>query len=260
MWEEKRPSDDLNFYTLLNIVQCGIWLQNDIEKYLSQYDFSYTRFSILLTVFEAGELGITGNEISIKLGLSKVTISKLIKKLEDDKFIEVQTYENDLRKKKFTLTISAIETLHKIIPGYLERMRLIGSNTSVEEKKILIKLLNKINVLDSKKVFSKYNERPISEISKEIEILCKNGERNDIDQVMSYLNELVDIPITKVVDYFLGTVSNIEGMKRIEYYLFNGIQIQRNFAALFFVRIDDWKLVNKAYNLGLIDYIQAYSK
>jgi hypothetical protein len=62
------------------------------------------------------------------------------------------------------------------------------------------------------------------------------------------------------VDYYLGTMKKVEGMKRIEHYLFNGSQIQRNYSTLYFARNDDWKLVDKAYRMGLIDYVQAYSK
>jgi hypothetical protein len=107
---------------------------------------------------------------------------------------------------------------------------------------------------------SQFNERPLSEKSEEIKELCRSGTAESIDRVMEFLDETSDIPVTRVVDYYLGTVKSIEGMKRIEYYLFNGTQIQRNYATLFFVRINDWKLVEKAYKMGLIDYIQANSK
>ena len=260
MWEGKRPSDDLNFYSLLGIVQCGIWLQSDLEKYLLSYDLSFGRFSILLAILESEGKVITGNDISIKLGLSKPTITKLVNKLLENNLIEYKVDDLDLRKKRLLLTRDGKKVLEKTIPGYLERMRIIGANISIDEKQLLLKVLNKVNYLDTRKVISQYNERPIGEVSKEIEELCKKGRPEDIDQVMSYLNETVDIPMTKVIDYYLGTISSITGMKQIEYYLFNGSQIQRNFAALFFVRINDWKLVNKAYKLGLIDYIQAYSK
>lgn len=94
----------------------------------------------------------------------------------------------------------------------------------------------------------------------EIKKLCEKGNKEDISKVMSYLNEDVDLPTTKIVDYYLGTVKNCEGIDCIEYFLFNGTQIQRNYCTLFFARRNDWILVNKAYNLGLIDYIQAYSR
>jgi hypothetical protein len=93
-----------------------------------------------------------------------------------------------------------------------------------------------------------------------IKFLCRNGKHKDICTVLAYLNESVDLPTTKVVDYYLGTVCNPEGISCIEHYLFNGTQIQRNYCTLFFARRNDWVIVNRAYKLGLIDYIQAYSR
>ena len=94
----------------------------------------------------------------------------------------------------------------------------------------------------------------------EIKKLCERGFKEDISRVLQYLNEDVDLPTTKIVDYYLGTVKNDEGINHIEHFLFNGTQIQRNYCTLFFARRNEWVIVNKAYDLGLIDYAQAYSR
>lgn len=260
MWKGKRPIDDYNFYSLLGIVQSGMWLQHDIELYLKDFDISLGRFSILLSIFETKDRRISGRDLSRKVGVSKTTISKMLKKLLEHGLINSYSTIQDKRIIKYELTKSGITKLHEIIPGYLMRMRIIGSNISVEEKKQLINILNKINFIDDETILSKFSERPLSEKAKEIKQYCNNGTSEDIDKVMQFLDDASDIPLTRVVDFYLGTVKTIEGMKRIEYYLFNGTQIQRNYATLFFVRIDDWMLVKQAYNMGLIDYIQAYSK
>lgn len=260
MWNGKRPVDDYNFYALLGIVQCGMWLQADIEKYLSTYNLSFGRFSILLALFESETRLLNGVQLSQKLGIGKPTASKLLRRLLEENLLESEIPEHDQRVINYRLTPKGLTKIEAVIPGYLERMRIMGCNISVDEKKYLITILNKITFIDSKVPLSQFNERPLSEKAEEIKALCKCGTAENIDRVMEFLDETSDIPVTRVVDYYLGTVQNIEGMKRIEYYLFNGTQIQRNYATLFFVRIDDWKLVDKAYKMGLIDYIQAYSK
>jgi len=260
MWEGKRPSDDLNFYSLVSIVQCGMWLQDDIEKYLSRYGLSYGRFSILLSILGSEARWLNGNEVAHVVGISKATVSKMVKKLLEEGLLEIKKENSDSRENEYYISTKGKKLLDKIIPGYLERMRIIGSNITIDEKKHLLKILNKVNFIGSKYTLSQFAERPISELSKEIAELCRVGSSESIDTVMEYLNDESDIPTTKVIDYYLGTVESIEGMKRIEHYLFNGTQIQRNYCTLFFVRINDWKLVDKAYKMGLIDYIQAYSK
>lgn len=65
---------------------------------------------------------------------------------------------------------------------------------------------------------------------------------------------------TRIVDYALSLVENDAGIARIEFYLFNGTQIQRNYCSLFFNRRGDWPVVKQAYEQGLIDEIQAYAR
>ena len=89
---------------------------------------------------------------------------------------------------------------------------------------------------------------------------CKTGFSSDVDEVMKLLNQDIDIPTTKIIDFYIGTITNKEGLKRIEYYLFNGTQIQRNYCTLFYLRKNELDIVWKAYKLGLIDEIQAFSR
>jgi hypothetical protein len=89
---------------------------------------------------------------------------------------------------------------------------------------------------------------------------CLEGHTENIDQVLAQLSDTVDLPTTRAVDLYLGMVTNKSGIKQIEHYLFNGTRIQRNYCTLFFARRNDWHLVNRAYQLGLIDKIQAYSR
>lgn len=86
------------------------------------------------------------------------------------------------------------------------------------------------------------------------------GKKKDIDYIISHLNNQSTFKMTRFVDYALSLVTNLEGIKRIEYYLFNGSLIQRNYCSLFLNRNGYWKLVKTAYDQGLIDEIQAYAR
>lgn len=89
---------------------------------------------------------------------------------------------------------------------------------------------------------------------------AKNGTPEDVDFIMGCLSMESTIAMTKYVDFSLGLVCNKEGIKRIEKYLFEGSQIQRNYACLFFNRMGEWPLVKSAFELGLIDEIQAFAR
>lgn len=95
---------------------------------------------------------------------------------------------------------------------------------------------------------------------KELVDRAYRGAPEDIDHILSLLTPDVTLSATRFVDYALGCVESDAGIARIEYYLFNGTQIQRNYCSLFFNRRGDWPIVKKAYRLGLIDEIQAFAR
>lgn len=87
-----------------------------------------------------------------------------------------------------------------------------------------------------------------------------NGAPNDVDFIISNLTNDSSFAMTRFVDYALSLVESTDGMERIKFYLFNGTLIQRNYACLYFNRLGEWQYVKQAYEQGLIDKIQAYSR
>jgi hypothetical protein len=95
---------------------------------------------------------------------------------------------------------------------------------------------------------------------KELIDKAESGFTADIDYIMDKLTADSTLATTRYVDFALSLVTNMEGIKRIEYYLFHGTLIQRNYASLFLNRLGEWRSVRKAYEQGLIDELQAYSR
>lgn len=90
--------------------------------------------------------------------------------------------------------------------------------------------------------------------------LAREGTRASIDEIMTHLNMGMSIAESKIIDYALGLVDSEDGMKVMEDYLFRGTQIQRNYCTLYFIRREEYRLVRQAYDLGLIDYLQAFTR
>ena len=89
---------------------------------------------------------------------------------------------------------------------------------------------------------------------------AETGEVVDVDFIMSHLTSESTFELTRYVDFALSLVDNINGISRIEYYLFNGSLIQRNYSSLFFNRRLDYDIVMRAFSQGLIDEIQAFAR
>lgn len=90
--------------------------------------------------------------------------------------------------------------------------------------------------------------------------LAKTGTAASIDRIMSHLNEHMTLAESKFIDFALGLVEGDEGFQTIERYLFHGTQIQRNYCTLYFARRGEYLIVRKAYDLGLVDAMQAFSR
>lgn len=90
--------------------------------------------------------------------------------------------------------------------------------------------------------------------------LAKEGTSESIGRIMADLTMETPIVETKFIDFALSFVSSEEGLAVMEEYLFKGSQIQRNYATLFFARLGEYLLIRKAYDMGLIDLRQAFSR
>ena len=87
-----------------------------------------------------------------------------------------------------------------------------------------------------------------------------SGLSADVDTLMAALAAQDDFATTRMVDFALSLVDTPPGRRRIRHYLFNGVQIQRNYAALYFKRRGWVDVLDEAVALGLIDTLQAYAK
>ena len=86
------------------------------------------------------------------------------------------------------------------------------------------------------------------------------GDPECVDFIMDHLDDNSNFAATRFVDYALSFVVTNPGIERIQYFLFNGSQIQRNYASLYFNRAGNWLIVKEAFQKGLIDEIQAYAR
>ncbi|NLU38828.1 MAG: hypothetical protein GXX78_08060 [Bacteroidales bacterium] len=89
---------------------------------------------------------------------------------------------------------------------------------------------------------------------------AEHGSESDVDYIMNHLSKDSSLAMTRFVDYALSHVENQNGIKRLEYYLFNGTLIQRNYSSLFFNRRLDYEIVLQAFKEGRIDEIQAFAR
>lgn len=90
--------------------------------------------------------------------------------------------------------------------------------------------------------------------------LAQEGTRASIGEIMQHLDASMTLAESKLIDFALGHVCSAEGVRIMEYYLFQGTQIQRNYCTLYFIRRDEHRIIRQAFDQGLIDAKQAFSR
>ena len=90
--------------------------------------------------------------------------------------------------------------------------------------------------------------------------LANEGTKASVEKLLGHLNLDITIAESKFIDYALGLVKTEAGEKVIKEYLFKGTQIQRNYCTLYFGRRGEYLIVRQAYDAGLVDAKQAFSR
>ncbi len=82
--------------------------------------------------------------------------------------------------------------------------------------------------------------------------LAKEGTKASIDEIMKHLNKNMTLAESKFIDFALGHVESDEGLKIMEYYLFHGTQIQRNYCTLYFGRRGEYLITQLSHIANLL--------
>ena len=136
---------------MLGVLQAGMWLLNDLEKFLAVYGMSHGRFSILLAIVESEGGTLNPASLAKITGRSKATIANLIAKLESDGYIISSVDSSDGRAKRLFLSGKAVVFLNQAVPLFNARLRAMSFKITEEEKLSLLGIISKIDFGDPDK-------------------------------------------------------------------------------------------------------------
>lgn len=90
--------------------------------------------------------------------------------------------------------------------------------------------------------------------------LGKTGKTEDINFLMEQLSIEAPIAICKLIDHAINQIKSPEGILRLKHYIFNGTDIQRKYAALYFKRKKEYELLKEAVKRNCIDHEFAFCR
>ena len=130
--------------SMVRLLRVGSDLLAGFEKLLGTYHLSQGRFLILVIMNRNPDSSITPSALARKVGVTRATMTGLIKSLEKDNLISKVADDLDRRQLFLTLTPKGIRVLESILPDYYAKVANVMSYLSPEEKISLIHILEKV--------------------------------------------------------------------------------------------------------------------
>ncbi len=142
MYEEMNPKSVKAFLHLLKI---GSKALNGYEAILKKHDLSTGRFLVLVVLKRDEKNPLKPSEIAKKLGVSRPTVTKLIKGLESSGHIgRVINDAGDMREFLIKITKLGEQKIDEIMPIYYQGINRFMKDFTDDEKELLTTLLLKI--------------------------------------------------------------------------------------------------------------------
>jgi len=142
----RQGADRVNEEVIYNIARAYSLIDRSVTSLLSGYDLSPAKFNILLVVKHlGGDKGIPQNGISAHLLVTTSNMTRMIDKLQKDKYVERAEQKGDRRVNLIKITKKGSDLLDDIWPHYKAKIdSVVSSVFSDTEKETINKLLEKL--------------------------------------------------------------------------------------------------------------------
>lgn len=129
---------------MLQVLQVSAEIQHVIIDVLEkEHQLSKGKLHVMIILHQE-ENGIAPSELADKVGVTRATISVMLRRMTRDGLVYSLLNEQDARAKKICLTEKGRHFMNEILPGHYLRITKLMGNLSEKEQEDLIFLLEKI--------------------------------------------------------------------------------------------------------------------
>jgi DNA-binding MarR family transcriptional regulator len=108
----------------LHLMKKGSLLIRSLDEYFTGHGFSQLRYLILVVIDRQPDRDkMTVTELAANLDVSKPVMTRTLKGLAEDGFIDIAAHDKDRRVKLIRLTGAGRDKLAAILPGYYETIQ-----------------------------------------------------------------------------------------------------------------------------------------
>jgi DNA-binding MarR family transcriptional regulator len=126
-----------------NVYRAGTAVRNHMERtVLAEYDLSWVAFTVLWVLWIWG--GQETGHVASEAGVTKGTLTGVIKTLQGQKLIRRIPHSDDRRRVSISLTAKGERLIEELFPAFNQHEREAVSALSATEQRELARLLRKI--------------------------------------------------------------------------------------------------------------------
>lgn len=139
----KKPLASINHEALLSLVRTASMVQKGSDRFFSRFGVTDVQFNILM-ILKDSEGGLSQQELSEHLIVSKSNVVGLIDRLENGNYLQRSSHPTDRRFYRIVLTAKGKELVAKVEKSYFKEVDNMMNALSDSQKRALILATEKI--------------------------------------------------------------------------------------------------------------------
>lgn len=140
----KQPLASDNHEALLSLVRTSSLMQKLSDRFFSQFGLTDVQFNILMILKEHGSQGLSQQELSEHLIVTKSNVVGLIDRLERGGYVKRVSHPSDRRFNQIVLTPKGQKLEAKVEKSYFKEVDKMMNVLSSSEKRSVVKAMESI--------------------------------------------------------------------------------------------------------------------
>jgi len=140
----KQPLASVNHEALLSLVRTSSLMQKLSDRFFSQFGLTDVQFNILMILKEHGSEGLSQQELSEHLIVTKSNVVGLIDRLERGDYVKRVPHPSDRRYNQIILTPKGQKLEMKVEKTYFKEVDRMMDVLSPSEKRSVVKAMESI--------------------------------------------------------------------------------------------------------------------
>ncbi|HKG22639.1 MAG TPA: MarR family transcriptional regulator [Blastocatellia bacterium] len=140
----REPLSGANHEALLNVIRTAAMLQKLSDRFFSQFKVTDAQFNMLMILKDGGEEGLSQQELSERLIVTKSNVVGLVDRLEKAGYLKREANSTDRRCNRVVLTSEGKELVSRVEKVYFKEVDEMMNVLSDVQKGALISAMDQL--------------------------------------------------------------------------------------------------------------------